>query len=110
MISMSKWQVGVAFVRGLNMFKVRRVKAEKIFRALKRAENKNVHFIGMHKTDDIIFVKRREVPYAAASSIVERELSKLFTERIYVTSRSLRSLRGAIGRAQDTKTNKLQAN
>ncbi len=110
MIRMSEWQVGVAFVRGLNMFKVRRAKAEKIFRALKRAENKSVRFIGMYKTDDIIFVKRREVPYAAASSIIERELSKLFKERIYVTSRSLRSIRGVIGQAQEAKTTKLQAN
>lgn len=107
---MPKWQVGVAFVRGLNMFKVRRIKAEKIFKALKRVKNKNVRFIGMYKTDNIIFVKRREVPYAAASSIIERKLSKLFKERIYVTSRSLRSVRGAIERARQVKTNKLQAN
>ncbi len=100
---MSEWQVGVAFVRGLNMFKARRIKGEKIFKALKRGETKNVQFIRMYKTDIIIFVKRKEVPYAAASSIIERELSKLFGERIYATSRSVRSVRGALEQAKRSK-------
>ena len=100
---MSKWQVGIAFVRGLNMFKARRIKGEKIFKVLKHSRTKNVRFIGMYKTDNIIFLKRKEVPYAAASSVIERELSKLFGERIYVTSRSVRSVRGALRQASASR-------
>jgi uncharacterized protein (DUF1697 family) len=88
------WKVGVAFIRGINMFRKRRVTKEKMLRILKGVEDENLEILDIYRADNVIF-KKRNIHYAEVSSRIENALSKHFGDRVYVTSRSAKTV-GAI--------------
>jgi len=88
----SKWQKGVAFVRGINIYKTRRISQKEMLNLCKSIEDENLKIIKVVKTDNIIFEKRK-IHYAEVSLRLEKVLSDYFKEKIYVTSRSLKTIR-----------------
>ena len=85
------WQRGIAFVRGINIYGSKRVSQKKMLELCKSIEDENLKIIKVVKTDNIVFEKRR-MHYAAVSSRLEKVLSDYFEAKIYVTSRSLRTV------------------
>ncbi|OIP26259.1 MAG: hypothetical protein COY46_04215 [Chloroflexi bacterium CG_4_10_14_0_8_um_filter_46_9] len=52
------WEEGVAFVRGINIYKNSRITQEKIFELCKKVENRNLKILKIVKTDNILFKKK----------------------------------------------------
>lgn len=91
MISLS-WQKGVAFIRGINIFGSKRISKKEMLNLCKKIEDENLRIIGIFKTDNIVFEKRR-IHYANVSSRLEKILLDYFKEKVYVTSRSMRTIK-----------------
>jgi uncharacterized protein (DUF1697 family) len=58
----------------------------------KSIEDENLKIIKIVKTDNIIFEKRK-IHYATVSLRIEKVLSNYFNEKIYVTSRSMKTIK-----------------
>jgi uncharacterized protein (DUF1697 family) len=58
----------------------------------KSIEDENLRIIKVVKTDNIVFEKRK-IHYAEVSSRLEKVLSNCFKDRVYVTSRSMRTIK-----------------
>lgn len=86
------WQKGVAFVRGINIYKIRRVNKDDMLKICKSVEKGDLKILGIVKTDNIVFEKRK-IHYAEVSKRLEKALSKRFKEKVYVTSRSMRTIK-----------------
>jgi uncharacterized protein (DUF1697 family) len=86
------WQEGVAFIRGVNIYKAKRISQKKMLELCKRIEDGNLRIIKVVKTDNVVFEKRK-IHYAEVSLRLERILSDCFRERVYVTSRSMRTIK-----------------
>lgn len=86
-----EWQRGVAFIRGINVYKSKRISQKRMLKLCKSAEDENVKIVKIVKTDNVIFEKRA-VHYATVSSRLEKVLSKHFGKPVYVTSRSMRTI------------------
>ncbi|RLI79154.1 hypothetical protein DRP05_04975 [Archaeoglobales archaeon] len=86
------WQRGVAFVRGINMYKSKRISQEKMVELCRSIEDENLRIIRVVKTDNIVFEKRK-IHYATVSQRLEKVLSEYFNERVYVTSRSMKTIK-----------------
>jgi uncharacterized protein (DUF1697 family) len=86
------WQEGVAFIRGVNIYKAKRISQKKMLELCKRIEDGNLRIIKVVKTDNVVFEKRK-IHYAEISSRLEKLLSNYFKERVYVTSRSMRTVK-----------------
>jgi uncharacterized protein (DUF1697 family) len=86
------WQRGVAFIRGINIFKTRRIPQKKVLQLCKSIEDENLKIIKIVKTDNIVFEKRK-IHYAEVSTRLEKILSNYLKEKVYVTSRSKRTIK-----------------
>jgi uncharacterized protein (DUF1697 family) len=85
------WQMGVAFIRGINIYGNKRISRNKILELCRSIEDEDLRIIKVVKTDNVIFEKR-EMHYGAVSSRLERVLSNYFGKPIYVTSRSMKTI------------------
>lgn len=85
------WKLGVAFIRGLNIYGKNRITQRQLMRALKQIEGDDLRILKIVKTDDIIFQKNN-IQYATAGSRIEKRLKALFGKNIYVTTRSLKTI------------------
>ncbi len=101
MVSM-RWQKGVAFIRGINMYGSNSITQDEMMKLCKSIENNRVKIIGVFKLDNVVFQKR-EIHYASVGKMLERVLSKHFKREIYVTARSVRTLRGCLEREKFSK-------
>jgi uncharacterized protein (DUF1697 family) len=86
------WQRGVAFVRGINIYGSKRASQKKMLQLCKSIEDENLRIIKVVKTDNIVFEKGK-IHYAEVSLRLEKILSDYFKERVYVTSRSMRTIK-----------------
>jgi len=91
------WQRGIAFIRGINVYRNKRISQDKMLGLCKRIEDEDLRIIRIVKTDNIVFEKRK-IHYAEVSSRLEKVLSDYFKERVYVTSRSIRTIKLLAGR------------
>lgn len=85
------WKLGVAFIRGLNIYGKNRITQRQLMRALKHLEGDDLRFLKIVKTDDVVFQKNG-IHYATVGTRMERKLKEVFGKRIYVTTRSLKTL------------------
>jgi uncharacterized protein (DUF1697 family) len=58
----------------------------------KSIEDENLKIIKIVKTDNIIFEKRK-IRYAEISLRIEKVLSDYFNEKVYATSRSMKTIK-----------------
>jgi uncharacterized protein (DUF1697 family) len=86
------WQKGIAFVRGINIYKSKRISQEKMMELCKSIEDEDLRMIKVVKADSIVFEKRK-IHYAEVSSRLEKILSEHFKEKVYVTSRSMKTIK-----------------
>jgi uncharacterized protein (DUF1697 family) len=86
------WKKGVAFVRGLNIYKNSRITKAKMLELCKKIEDENIKILRIVKTDNIIF-KKRGIHYAKVGSKLEKVLSKYFGKPIHVTTRSMKTIK-----------------
>lgn len=86
------WQRGVTFIRGINVYRSKRISQKEMLKLCKSIEDENLRVIRVVKTDNIVFEKRN-IHYAEVSSRLEKILSDYFKEKIYVTSRSMRTIK-----------------
>ena len=87
-----EWKRGVAFVRGINFYKNLRITKEEMLRLCKKIEDDDLRIIKIVKTDNIIFEKRN-IHYATVGQRLEKVLSEHFGKPVYVTTRSMRTIR-----------------
>lgn len=52
------WEEGVAFVRGINIYKNARVTQRKMLELCKKVENDDLQILRIVKTDNVIFKKK----------------------------------------------------
>jgi len=71
------WEEGVAFVRGINMYKNARITQKKMLDLCKKIENHDLKIEKIVKTDNIIF-KKKDMYYATVGSKLESILSAYF--------------------------------
>jgi uncharacterized protein (DUF1697 family) len=89
------WKVGIAFVRGLNMYGANRISRESMLGLAKKIENENLEILGIYRADNIIF-RKKEMHFAEVGRRLEKALGEHFQRKIYVTARSAESVRGAL--------------
>jgi uncharacterized protein (DUF1697 family) len=87
-----RWQRGVAFMRGINVYTSKRITQDKMLELCRGIEDENLRIIKIVKTDNVVF-KKKKIHYATVSSRLEKVLSKHFGKSVYVTSRSMRTIR-----------------
>ncbi len=87
-----RWQKGIAFIHGINMFSNNQISQEKMLSLCKKIENKNIKILQIIKTDNLIF-KKKNYHYAQIGSLIEKVLSKYFNKKIFVTTRCLTTLK-----------------
>ena len=90
--SNNNWKEGVAFVRGINIYKNARITQEQMLKLCKKIENHNLKIVKIVNTDNIIF-KKRGIHYATVGSKLEKVLSEYFGKPIYVTTRSMKTIK-----------------
>ncbi|MFQ6135587.1 MAG: DUF1697 domain-containing protein [Candidatus Hydrothermarchaeales archaeon] len=95
-------EIGIAFIRGINFYSIRRIRKEEIFEILKDAESKNLKILGGYKSDNVIFAKEG-IHYAAVGKIFEDLLEKHFGSKVFVTTRSLRSVKGILNKVKESE-------
>ncbi len=100
MTMLDSGKIGIAFVKGLNMFGRKNISSSQIRRLLKRVEfahKANVRFIGIYgKHSDIIMFKKAGVQYATIGSWIEKALKSELGEDVCVTTRSLKVVKGVV--------------
>lgn len=89
------WKTGIAFVRGLNIFREKRISKKQMLNLLREIENKNLSIMGIYKTDNVIF-KKRAMHFAQVGSEIEKILEEHFNQKVYVTVRSLRTIKAVL--------------
>ncbi|MEM3031134.1 MAG: DUF1697 domain-containing protein [Candidatus Micrarchaeia archaeon] len=88
----SGWEEGIAFVRGINFYRNARITQEKMFALCRKIETDNLRILKIDKTDNVVF-KKRGMHYATVGSRLERVLSAYFGKPIFVTTRSMKTIR-----------------
>jgi uncharacterized protein (DUF1697 family) len=86
------WKKGVAFVRGINIYGVKRISKEEMLKLCKKIEDEDLRIVKIVKADNIIFEKKK-IHYATVSSRLEKVLSEYFKKKVYVTSRSMETIK-----------------
>lgn len=86
------WQKGVAFVRGINMYGSNRISKSEMLELCKKIENENIRILQIVKSDTVLFEKR-SIHYASVGGALEKVLSGHFGKPVYVTARSIKTLR-----------------
>ncbi len=89
------WKEGVAFVRGINIYGNFRITKEKMLDLCKKIENRHIKIIKIVGTDNIIF-KKKDIHYATVGAKLEKVLSSHFKKPIYVTTRSMKTIRSLL--------------
>jgi len=79
-------------MRGINVYTSKRITQDKILELCRGIEDENLRIIKIVKTDNVVF-KKKKIHYATVSSRLEKVLSKYFGKPVYVTSRSMRTIR-----------------
>ncbi len=87
------WKEGVAFVRGINIYKNARITREQMFELCKQIENCDLKIVKIVNTDNIVFKQREGIHYAAVGSKLKKILSEHFRKPIYVTAGSMKTIR-----------------
>ncbi|MCL7416129.1 MAG: DUF1697 domain-containing protein [ANME-2 cluster archaeon] len=90
-------QLGVAFVRGLNMFGRNRITVEEMRNLLIDIEDDSLHIIDLYKPDNIIFQKTG-IHYAQVGLRIQAVLQDLFGKEVMVTTRSINTINGLMKR------------
>jgi uncharacterized protein (DUF1697 family) len=90
-------QLGVAFVRGLNMFGCNRITVEEMRSLLIEIEDDSLHIIDLYRADNIIFEKTG-IHYAEVGLRIQAVLYHLFGKEIMVTTRSFNTLSGLMNK------------
>lgn len=85
------WKIGVAFVKGINMFSNARITKKKMLELCRKVEDKNIQIEDIFKTDNIIF-KKRKVHYATVGQKLEKILTEHFEKQIHITTRSMSTI------------------
>ncbi len=95
-------KLGMAFVKGLNMFGSRNLDERRFRQILKRIErkhSKNVKFLGIYgKHHDIVVFKKSGVHYATVGNWIEEELRRSLGLETPVTTRSMKTIIGVVDR------------
>lgn len=89
------WKEGVAFVRGINIYRNGRITQKEMIKLCKKIETDDLKILKIVKTDNILF-KKRNMHYASVGAKIEGVLSKHFGKQIYVTTRSLKTIKDLI--------------
>ena len=92
---------GVAFIHGIGMFGYNMVTKEEILRYLEELDNDDMRIIEVYGNDNIIFEKSDDIHFATVGSRIEKLLSKRFGKKIYVTTRSVNTIRNMILKFSD---------
>jgi len=87
-----RWRKGIAFIRGINMYGSNRITHAEMLKLCKNIENDRVWILGLFRLDNVVFQKRG-IHYASIGKMLEKVLSKHFKRPIYVTARSMRTLK-----------------
>jgi uncharacterized protein (DUF1697 family) len=90
-------QLGVAFVRGLNMFGQNCITVEEMRNLLIEIEDDSLHIIDLYRADNIIFEKIG-IHYAEVGLRIQAVLHQLFGKEIMVTTRSFNTLNGLMNK------------
>ena len=89
---MASRKLGIAFIKGLNMFGKRNIGKSRLREILKRIERRypQVKFLGVYGVhNDIVVFKKSGVHYATVGSWIEKELKIETSQKVHVTTRSL---------------------
>jgi len=97
------WKLGVAFIKGINMYSARRITKKEMLKILKSIEDDNLEILFLFKADNVVF-RKRNIHYAEVAVRIEKALEKKFG-RVCVTVRSLRTLEGISGVLRAYKSN-----
>ena len=93
-------KLGIAFIKGLNMFGNRNIDEKQVRKALSKIEARHssqVKFVGVYgQHNDIIVFKKLGVQYATVGSWIELELKKILNEDVHVTTRSMKVVKGVV--------------
>ena len=90
-------QLGVAFIRGLNMFGQNRITVEEMRSLLMDIEDDSLHIIDLYRADNIIFEKTG-IHYAEVGLRIQAVLHHRFGKEIMVTTRSFNTLNGLMNK------------
>jgi len=90
-----QWHRGIAFIRGINICGRNPIDRREMLRVCRSIEDDNVRVLGLFKLDNVIFEKKG-IHYASVGSRLEKVLSRHFKHQIYVTVRSMRTLKGCV--------------
>jgi len=94
------WKVGVAFIRGLNMYKKRRLTRVEMNKICCQLENDQLNIISIVKPDTILF-RKQGIHYATVGQQLERLLTSYFGSPVFVTTRSIRTLQLVVNTHQE---------
>ncbi|HDM60245.1 MAG TPA: DUF1697 domain-containing protein [Archaeoglobus veneficus] len=89
-----EWKLGVAFIKGINMFSTRRITKEEMRGILKSIEDDKLEILFLFKADNVVF-RKRNIHYAEVAMRIEKVLEKRLG-KVCVTTRSLRTLEGIL--------------
>ncbi|AEA48015.1 DUF1697 domain-containing protein [Archaeoglobus veneficus] len=89
-----EWKLGVAFIKGINMYSARRITKQEMLEILKEIEDENLQILCLFKADNVIF-RKKNMHYAEVAVRIERVLGKRFGD-VCVTARSFRTLEGIL--------------
>jgi uncharacterized protein (DUF1697 family) len=93
------WKIGVAFIRGLNMYGHGRVTQSEMKKICRQLENGQLNIVSIIKPDTILF-RKKGMHYAAVGQKLERILTSHFGKPFYVTTRSMRTLQSIFEKYQ----------
>jgi uncharacterized protein (DUF1697 family) len=82
------------------MYAANRIKQEELLKLCRQIENEHVKILGVVKSDNVTFEKRG-IHYASVGERLERLISKHFGKKVYVTTRSLATLRRCMNEADN---------
>jgi len=81
------WKLGVAFIRGLNVYGKNRITKRTVRRDLRALEDDNLQFLNVINTDTVIF-RTQNKDLTSVGNQIERRLKKEIGKKVYVTTRS----------------------
>jgi uncharacterized protein (DUF1697 family) len=93
------WKIGVAFIRGLNMYGHGRITQMEMNKICRQLEDDQLTILSIIKPDTILF-RKKGIHYAAVGQKLERLLTSYFGKPFYVTTRSMRTLQSIVEKYQ----------
>lgn len=89
---------GIAFIRGIGMFGYNNITKKELLSCLDELNNNSIRIIDIYGNDNIIFEKSDDIHFATVGSKIERILSNYFGRNIYVTTRSMDTIKNIISK------------